>query len=155
LPGIPPDTSSGVYPHLLRWRRILAHTTEPAPPMTTWSQFANEHFCYLTTTGRVTGHPRRIEMWFAIDEGTLYMLSGARERSDWVKNALRQPAVIVEIGTSRFEGRARSITDRTEDERARALVHDKYAPGHGADLTSWRHSSLPIAVDLDRHTNHR
>jgi hypothetical protein len=94
-------------------------------------------------------------MWFAIDQDTLYMLSGAGERSDWVKNVLRQPAVIVEIGTGRFEGRARGITDGAEDERARALVHDKYAPGHGGDLTSWRHSSLPIAVDLDRHTNNR
>ncbi|MGN6166764.1 MAG: nitroreductase/quinone reductase family protein [Solirubrobacteraceae bacterium] len=118
--------------------------------MTTWSQFAGEQYSYLTTTGRVTGHPHRIEIWFAIDQDTLYLLSGGGDRSDWVKNLRREPAVTVEIGSGAFEGRARVVTDPTEDECARALVHDKYAPGYRGDLASWRRSALPIAVDLER-----
>ena len=31
-------------------------------------------------------------------------------------------------------------------ERARTLVHDKYA--HGEELASWRASALPVAIDL-------
>jgi deazaflavin-dependent oxidoreductase (nitroreductase family) len=122
--------------------------------MTSWSRVAGEQYCYLTTTGRVTGHPRRVEIWFAIDRDTLYMLSGGGDRSDWVKNLRREPAVTVEIGPGKFEGRARVVIDPTEDEHARALVHDKYA-GYRGDLTSWRRSSLPIAVDLERETNDR
>lgn len=121
--------------------------------MTAWSRFAGEQYCYLTTTGRVTGHPHRIEIWFAIDQNTLYMLSGGGDRSDWFKNLRREPAVTVQIGTGKFEGRARVVTDPTEDEHARALVHDKYAPGYRGDLANWRRSSLPIAVDLERETN--
>ena len=34
----------------------------------------DEDFCYLTTTGRVTGLPREIEIWFALQGATLYML---------------------------------------------------------------------------------
>jgi deazaflavin-dependent oxidoreductase (nitroreductase family) len=114
-----------------------------------WSRFADEQYCYLTTTGRVTGEPRRIEIWFAIDQDTLYMLSGG-ERSDWVKNLRRDPMVTVEIGADKFDGRARVVTSPTEDERARTLVYDKYAPGYQRDLASWRRTSLPVGVDLER-----
>ncbi len=115
-----------------------------------WSRLAAEQYCYLTTIGRVTGREHRIEIWFAIDHDTLYMLSGGGDRSDWVKNLRRDPAVTVEIGTVTFQGRARLVGDPTEGERARALVHDKYAPGYRGDLTNWRRRSLPIAVDLER-----
>jgi deazaflavin-dependent oxidoreductase (nitroreductase family) len=114
-----------------------------------WSELAGEQYCYLTTLGRVTGRPHRIEIWFAIEGNTLYMLSGGGERSDWVKNLRRAPAVTVEIGSRVFEAHGRIVTDAVEDERARALLYDKYAPGYGGDLTEWRRSSLPVALDLD------
>jgi deazaflavin-dependent oxidoreductase (nitroreductase family) len=113
-----------------------------------WAQHAGEQYCYLTTTGRVTGRPHTIEVWFAIEGGTLYMLSGGRDRADWVRNLRRTPEVSVKIGAAVFAGRARVVEDGAEDERARRLVHDKYAPGYGGDLEGWRRSSLPIAVDL-------
>jgi deazaflavin-dependent oxidoreductase (nitroreductase family) len=104
-----------------------------------WSRFADEQYCYLVTT----------------DQGTLYMLSGAGDRSDWVKNLRRDPEVRVEIGTCSFQGRARIVKDPTESQRARALVYDKYAPGYRGDLTSWRRRSLPIAVDFERPAEDR
>jgi deazaflavin-dependent oxidoreductase (nitroreductase family) len=120
-----------------------------------WSQLAGEQFCYLTTRGRVTGRPHRIEIWFAIDRETLYMLSGGGERSDWVKNIRRASTVSVEIGDRRFAGHARIVTDRDEDERARALVHDKYARDYRGDLSGWRRTALPVAVDLERGPDDR
>jgi deazaflavin-dependent oxidoreductase (nitroreductase family) len=116
--------------------------------LTVWSEFAAEQYCYLTTVGRVSGDPHRIEIWFAIDGDTLYMLSGGGERSDWVKNLRHNPSVMVEVGSGRFAGTARVVTDAGEDERARALVHDKYAEGYAGDLSGWRRSALPIAVEL-------
>jgi deazaflavin-dependent oxidoreductase (nitroreductase family) len=112
-----------------------------------WSGLGGEQYCYLTTRGRVTGRPHRIEIWFAIEKDTLYMLSGGGTRSDWVKNLLASPTVTIEIGGGRVEGQAR-VADPAERELARALVHDKYAAGYGGDLSGWRHSALPIAVDL-------
>jgi deazaflavin-dependent oxidoreductase (nitroreductase family) len=121
--------------------------------MSDWSDFGGEQYCYLTTRGRVSGRPHRIEIWFAIDKDTLYMLSGGGTRSDWVKNLLTTPAVTVEIGEGLFEGQARVVGDPAEGELARALVHDKYAPGYGGDLSGWRRSALPIAVDLRQATD--
>ena len=116
--------------------------------MSTWGSLADEQYCYLTTSGRVTGRPHRIEIWFALDGDTVYLLSGGRDRSDWVKNLRKTPEVTVELGSGVFSGRARVVEDTAEDERARTLVHDKYAAGYGGDLAGWRGSALPVAVDL-------
>ena len=106
--------------------------------MSTWEPFADEQYCYLTTSGRVTGRPHRIEIWFALEGDTVYLLSGGRERSDWVKNLRKTPEVTVEFGPGVFTGCARVVADAAEDERARSLVHDKYAAGYGGDLAGWR-----------------
>jgi deazaflavin-dependent oxidoreductase (nitroreductase family) len=112
---------------------------------------AGTAFCYLSTTGRVTGRPHRIEIWFAAApaNATIYLLAGGRERSDWVANLLASPACTVEIGSTRYPAIARVLREGTdEDELARTLVHDKYAQGD--DLVQWRGEALPVAIDLGK-----
>ncbi len=113
-----------------------------------WEKFADEDYCYLTTTGRATGRPHTIEIWFALDGHTLYMLSGGGTKADWVKNVQRRPEVTVRIDAEHFAGRARVVEDAAEDALARQLVADKYQPRYNGDLSSWRHTALPVAVDL-------
>jgi deazaflavin-dependent oxidoreductase (nitroreductase family) len=108
---------------------------------------AGEDFCYLTTTGRVTGRPHTIEIWFALDGHALYMLSGGRDRSDWVKNLQRSPEVTIRIADERFEGHARAVEEREEDELARSLLIEKYESTPGS-LSNWRRTALLVAVDL-------
>ena len=108
-----------------------------------------ESFVYLTTTGRVTGTPHRIEIWFARRGRTLYLMSGGGDRSDWVRNLRRHPAVHIELGDLDTTGHARLVTDANEDALAREIVTEKYQPRYSGDLTKWRRSSLPVAIDLD------
>ena len=72
-----------------------------------------EPYCYLTTTGRVSGRPHEIEIWFGHAErdggDLLYLMSGGRDGSDWVKNLLREPAVAVRVGAETYAARARVI----------------------------------------------
>ena len=105
-------------------------------------------FCYVTTTGRTTGQPHTIEIWFAAapDRDTIFMLSGGRERADWVRNLVASPRCTVEFGDATFVGYGRVVEGTEDDDLARTLVHDKYAEGD--DLQSWRASSLPVAIDL-------
>ena len=112
------------------------------------SDLAEEDYCYLTTTGRISGEPREIEIWFGLAGSTLYMLSGGRDRSNWVRNLIRTPEVRVRIGDRDFDGTARIVDDGDEDAAARRLLLDKYAPGYSGDLSGWGRDSLPIAVDL-------
>jgi deazaflavin-dependent oxidoreductase (nitroreductase family) len=110
---------------------------------------ADEDFCYLTTTGRVTGRPHEIEIWFSLvpKTRTLYMLSGGRDRSDWVKNLRRNPDVTVRIAGEDLRGHAREARDVEEDELARRLLVEKYESSPGR-LGNWRRTALPVAVDL-------
>ena len=110
---------------------------------------AEESFCYLATTGRVTGRPHEIEIWFSLVPETraLYMLSGGGDRSDWVKNLRRNPKVTVRIADGRFAGLARGARDAEEDELARRLLVEKYESSPGR-LENWRRRALPVVVDL-------
>ena len=113
---------------------------------------ANEDFCYLTTTGRRSGRPHTIEIWFALKGNTLYMLSGGRDKADWVRNIQQHPDVQVRIGDSTFNRRARLLsadTDAQEDALAREIVYNKYTARGEDDLLDWSRTSLPVAVDLD------
>lgn len=59
----------------------------------------DETFLYLTTTGRKTGHPHTIEIWYVERDGRYYMISEARDKADWVRNILSNSTVTFSIGT--------------------------------------------------------
>src|SRR5215470_16563991 len=105
--------------------------------MTQLGEAADDDFCYLTTTGRVTGEPHEIEIWFALDGTTLYMLAGAGDESDWVRNLRADPAVTVRVRDVTYDARARVVTDADEDRRARDLVFAKFQPRNRGELVTW------------------
>ena len=102
----------------------------------------DEHFLYLTTTGRTSGEPRRIEIWYVAHGGRHYLISERRGESHWVRNIQRDPAVTFSVGTradhaaslppTRATGRV--VEDRDEPELAsavRALMDAKYGWSDG------------------------
>jgi deazaflavin-dependent oxidoreductase (nitroreductase family) len=109
---------------------------------------AHEDYCYLTTTGRVSGEPREIEIWFGLEGQTVYLLSGGGDRSDWVRNLTRDPRVSVRIAGQTFEGLARVVEGPEEEAGARELLFDKYAPRYSGSLDNWRRTALPVAIDF-------
>jgi deazaflavin-dependent oxidoreductase (nitroreductase family) len=110
---------------------------------------ANEDYCYLSTRERVTGEVHTIEIWFVARGATVYMLSGGRERSDWVKNLIAHPQVRVRIGDEDHEGTARVVETAEEDAWVRDALVEKYEGAYSGDLEGWRQRALPIAVDLE------
>jgi deazaflavin-dependent oxidoreductase (nitroreductase family) len=105
-------------------------------------------FCYLTTTGRRTGSPHTIEIWFGMDGDRLYLLSGGGDRSDWVRNLISDPNVEVRLGDRTFSATAHVVEDADEDALARRLLLDKYGQRGSDDLSEWGRTALPIALDL-------
>src|SRR3954451_10635386 len=113
------------------------------------NSWVSDDYCYLTTNGRRTGRPHRIEIWYAQAGKTLYLLSGGGRASDWVQNILNDPAVMVDVDGVEHRAGARLLAgDSDEAQLARTLVFDKYAPRSGDDLTDWRQRSQPVALDL-------
>jgi deazaflavin-dependent oxidoreductase (nitroreductase family) len=114
--------------------------------MTDLERLASQDVCYLTTMGRISGQPHRVEIWFALNGRTLYMLHEG-EMGDWVKNMLRQPDVTTTIEDAEFRGEARLVEDREEDKLARQLLAKKYQRSEG-HLVQWLREALAVAVDL-------
>src|SRR5262245_33735188 len=91
-------------------------------------------FLYLTTTGRRTGLPREIEIWFTERDGHYYLIAEHRERAHWVQNIQAQPHVHVRLGDERFGATARVVEDAHEPELAsavKALSDAKYSWSDG------------------------
>lgn len=109
---------------------------------------ADLDFCYVTTTGRRTGSPHTIEIWFAVRGGVVYLLSGGGEGSDWVKNLREHPTVGLRLGDMDLLCQARFVVDPAEDELARQMVFDKYEPRSSDDLREWSRTALPVAIEL-------
>jgi deazaflavin-dependent oxidoreductase (nitroreductase family) len=112
------------------------------------ARWAGEPFLYLTSVGRRTGRPHRIEIWFAAHEGRLYLLSGGRERADWVRNLQANPRVTVELGNETYVGVARVLeAGAADDQLARQLLLTKCADSED-DLDGWGRTSLPVVIEF-------
>ena len=130
----------------MRMTEPIKHTDDTVELL---PHLAGEEYCYLTTTGRLSGRPHEIEIWFVIREGTLYLLSGGGNGSDWVKNLIKHPSVTVRIANHIFSGTARIVSDPGEDALARPLVAAKYQEwNEDKSLSEWARTALPVAIDF-------
>lgn len=114
--------------------------------MTDLEHLAPQDVCYLITRGRVTGRSHKVEIWFALNEHTLYILHEG-EGGDWVKNVMHQPKVTVTFKEAEYTGVARLVKDHEEDALARQLLAQKYQESED-HLVQWLKNSLAVAVDL-------
>jgi deazaflavin-dependent oxidoreductase (nitroreductase family) len=107
--------------------------------------------CYLETIGRKTGKRHEIEIWYAARDATIYLMSGGRERADWVKNLQQNPRVRVRIDGRTFAGSAAVIEGTDEEQTARETVVAKYYGWTGGPLpNAWARAALPVAIRLDQ-----
>lgn len=102
---------------------------------------ADARVLYLTTTGRHSGQPRTIELWFTCHQGKLYLNAERAENAHWVRNIQRHPDVQVRMQEQAFAGRAR-VLDRQADrvlwDTVAELSRQKYGWGEG----------LPVEITL-------
>ena len=111
---------------------------------------AGDAVCHLQTTGRTSGRPRTIEIWFATDGERIYLLAGGGHRAHWVRNLVADPRVRVRLGGRTIEGRARPIDDTARETLARHLLAAKYQGwSEGRPLSRWAAASLPVEIVLD------
>ena len=112
----------------------------------------DEAFCYITTTGRRTGKPHRIEIWFAGEPGarTIYAMADGRERADWVRNVMADARCTVRVGAQEGQALGRVVEAGTEEDvLARGLLLAKYQQPGSSALEAWSRSALPVAFDLE------
>jgi len=114
-------------------------------------QWEAESFCYLTTTGRVTGTPHTIEIWFALDPDDptrLAMMAGGGTQSDWVRNLEKEPEVAIKLGPLLFPATAHVVApDEPDDALIRRLLVEKYR-NPSQPLDDWGRIALPVLFTL-------
>ena len=106
--------------------------------------------CRLTTTGRKSGQPREIRIWFAAVGDRVFMLAGDRENAHWVRNLQADPTVRVAIRKRTFEGVGRPVEGDEDEPVARDAIAAKYGTKW---LTRWLRESLPVRIDLEREVS--
>jgi len=98
----------------------------------------------ITTTGRRSGQPRRIETWFYNVDGRVF-LSGTPGRRDWYANLAANPEFVFHLKQSAradLPARARLVTDPAERrEIVEGIFRTRAASG---DVDRWVEGS-PIA----------
>ena len=97
----------------------------------------------LTTTGRRTGQPRRIEIFLHHDDGRLYItgMPRADRTRDWIHNIAADPHVVVHLKESvvaDVPATARVVTDL-----------DERRPFIEAAAKRWRRTDVP---EMLRHS---
>jgi deazaflavin-dependent oxidoreductase (nitroreductase family) len=104
----------------------------------------------ITTIGRTSGQPRRIEMWFHNLDGAIY-ITGTPGARDWYANLLAHPAFTFHLKgshTADLPAHAAPITNPTE---RRAVLSRVLANINrpASELDTWVAESPLVAVAFD------
>jgi hypothetical protein len=103
----------------------------------------------ITTTGRSSGRPRRLEIWFHNLDGRIY-ITGTPGKRDWYANLLADPAFTFHLKeglTADLPARATPITD--EAGRRAVFARILRNLGHPGDLEAWVAGSPLVEVAFD------
>ncbi len=85
---------------------------------------------HLATTGRRTGLPREIEIWFTEQDGRYHVIAETGEQAGWVRNLVADPSVSWRAGGTRLTGRAR-IVDQSREPTLWAAVRTRSEAKYG------------------------
>ena len=109
---------------------------------------ANDRTIDITTTGRSSGLPRRIETWFYREDDQIF-LTGSPGRRDWYANLLANPDFTFHLKQSvaaDLPAHAAPITDREE----RHAIFERILSDLGGtqDIEAWLAGSPLMAVSF-------
>ena len=110
---------------------------------------ANDRVIDITTVGRQSGQPRRLEIWFHNVDGRIY-ITGTPGKRDWYANLVANPAFTFHLkqsATADLAARARPITD--PDERLLVLTPILDRLGRSDNMAAWISDSPLVAVTIE------
>jgi deazaflavin-dependent oxidoreductase (nitroreductase family) len=105
----------------------------------------------LTTTGRRTGRPRRIEIFLHSDDGQLFItgMPRADRTRDWLHNVRAHPQIVLHLKQTVVADVAAEARVVTDDQERRPLIEAAARRWRRTDIEDMmRHSPLIVlAVD--------
>jgi deazaflavin-dependent oxidoreductase (nitroreductase family) len=96
----------------------------------------------ITVTGRKSGKPISIPVWFVFENNTLYLLPVKGSDTQWYKNVLRNPKMRIEARAVEAEIDGAPVTDA---QRVSPVV-EKFRAKYGAGDVKKYYSRFDVAV---------
>jgi deazaflavin-dependent oxidoreductase (nitroreductase family) len=114
---------------------------------------ANGLTCDITTTGRTSGKPRRLEIWYLTIDGQIY-ITGTPGPRDWYANLLAQPHFVFHVkegAQADLPARAHAITDPAERRRilGEVMRSNSWFRAQHYDLDAWVAGSPLVEVEFE------
>jgi deazaflavin-dependent oxidoreductase (nitroreductase family) len=99
----------------------------------------------ITVTGRKSGRTFSIPVWFALEEGKLYLVPVTGSDTQWYKNVLSNPSIRIHAGGAEAELKVVPITDHKKV----ASVVEKFRAKYGAGDVKKYYSKFDVAIHAD------
>ena len=99
----------------------------------------------IAVTGRKSGRPISIPVWFVSEGDKLYLLPVQGSDTQWYKNALKNPSIRIDAGGEKAELKVTPITDPKQV----ASVVEKFRSKYGASDVKKYYSKFDAAVIAD------
>jgi len=108
--------------------------------------------CDITTTGRMSGQPRRIEIWYFVIGDQVY-ITGTPGKRDWLANLQANPQFTFHIkeGAQRdLPARATPLTDPAERRQVMGAImrSNHWFASQNFDLDAWVAGSPLVQIDF-------
>lgn len=112
------------------------------------ARIIGEKHIYLTTRGRRTGNPHKVELWFAISGDKIY-LSHEGPYTDWMKNILKDSRVRFKIGGTLFRGKACIVKSGEAFEIGKHVLYLKYyGKASESVINDWFSESTIVEISM-------
>ena len=112
--------------------------------------FAEDTVIDITTTGRKTGRPRRIEIWFHEQDGRI-LITGSPGPRGWYANVVADPRFTWHFKQSLerdIAATARPITDEAERQAVFERMRESEGRMGHVDVHDWTRRSPLVEVEL-------
>jgi deazaflavin-dependent oxidoreductase (nitroreductase family) len=99
----------------------------------------------ITVTGRKSGRPISIPVWFVLEDGKLHLLPVSGSDTQWYKNVLNNPSIRIETGGAKGEVKLAPVNDAKQVSSIVEKFRAKYGP---SDVKKY-YSKFDVAVLAD------
>ncbi len=96
----------------------------------------------ITVTGRKSGRPISLPVWFAWEDGQLYLLPVQGSDSQWYKNVQKNPEIRIDAAGAKAELKLATITDH---EQVKSVV-ERFRAKYGDKNVKKYYSKLDVAL---------
>ena len=120
-------------------------STKPAQINALKNRLSRSREINITVTGRKSGRPISIPIWFVFEDNKLHLLPVKGSDTQWYKNVLKNPSIRIEAGGAEAELKVAPVTDAKQV----SSVVEKFRAKYGASDVKKYYSKFDAAVIAD------